>query len=85
MVDWLVGELEAGGLQPSLLSSQQKEFILWGFWFPTGSWQEMSFAREEVIETVRDYKTSKHRGGCWPLKQARVSAVADIMWEHVNN
>lgn len=41
----------------------------------------MSLAREEVIETVRDYKTSKHCGECTPLKQAGVPAVAGIVWE----
>lgn len=41
----------------------------------------MSLAREEVIETVRDYKTSKHCGECGPLKQAGVTAVAGIVWE----
>lgn len=41
----------------------------------------MSLAREEVIETVRDYKTSKHYGECRPLKQARVTALAGIVWE----
>lgn len=41
----------------------------------------MSLAREEVIETVRDYKTSKHCRECGPLKQAGVTAVAGIVWE----
>lgn len=38
----------------------------------------MSHAREEVIETVRDYKTSKHWGECRPL---RVTGLAGIVWE----
>lgn len=41
----------------------------------------MSPAREEVIETVRDYKTSKHGEGCRPLKKAEVTAVPGTVWE----
>lgn len=41
----------------------------------------MSLAREEVIETVRDYKTSKHCRECGPLKKAGVMAVTGIVWE----
>lgn len=41
----------------------------------------MSLARREVIETVRDYKTSKHGRGYRPLKEAGVTAVAGIVWE----
>lgn len=41
----------------------------------------MSPAREEVIETVRDYKTSKHGEGCRPLKKPEVTAVAGTVWE----
>lgn len=55
--------------------------------FPLGSRQEMTPAREEVIETVRDYKTSKQRwgGGLW--REVRESLA--IVWERsrrdVNN
>lgn len=49
----------------------------------------MSLARKEVIEIVRDYKTSKHCGECRPLKQAGVMAVVGILWEpsceYINN
>jgi len=41
----------------------------------------MALAREEVIEAVRDYKTSKHCGERGPLKQAGVKAVPGIVWE----
>lgn len=51
--------------------------------FPLGSRQEMSLAREEVIETVRDYKTSKQHwgGGASGERQRGVTAVASIVWE----
>lgn len=41
----------------------------------------MSLAREEVIETVRDYKTSKQCREGRPLEQAGVTAVAGMVWE----
>lgn len=65
-----------------LCSVHSRRNLLYGpSGFPLGSRQEMSLARKEVIETVRDYKTSKHGRGCRPLKEAGVMAVAGIVWE----
>lgn len=49
-----------------------QEFTLLPFCSPLGSKQEMSLAREEVIETMRDYKTSKHGREYGPLEQSSV-------------
>lgn len=54
-----------------------QEFTLWPFCFPLGNKQEMSLAREEVIEIVRDYKTSKHGRKYGPLEQSSVRSCGN--------
>lgn len=83
MGDVLVGELKRQHASTLLLSAffTREEFTLWAFWFSLGSEQEMSPAREEVIETVSDYKTSKYWVECRPLHRA---GVTGILWEKAN-